>query len=122
VAALQKEIDNKRQAMEEISERLRQLDGLGAGLEARGQQFAEAERHLQLLDAHLSDMKATLGTVLEQREFLEKAIEATGRLGFETVHAESVLAQLREAAGGEGGGGAGGARPSRSSTSSLRTP
>ena len=115
VAGLQKEIEQRRQAMEEMAGKLRQLDKYTEQLEAREQQFREAERQLQLLDAHLSDMKATLGTVLEQREFLEKVIEATGTLAFQTMQAESVLAQLREERGEAGGGPAGGKGPMRPS-------
>lgn len=117
VAALQKEIEQRRQVVEDMAGRLRQFDRYGEQLEARGRQFAEAERHLELLDAHLTDMKTQLGTVLEQRDFLEKVIETAATLAFQTMQAESVLAQLREA-GGEADagstGGKGGGRPSKS--------
>ena len=111
VAALQKEIEQRRQVVEEMAGRLREFDRYGEQLEARGRQFAEAERHLELLDAHLTDMKTQLSTVLEQRDFLEKVIETTAALSFQTMQAESVLAQLRET-GGEGDAGAAGGKGS----------
>jgi chromosome segregation ATPase len=106
VAALQKEIEQRHQAIEELTDRLRALDRYGERLDTRQAQFAEAEHQLQSLDAHLADLKATLGTVLEQRAFLEKAVEATGALTFQTLHAESILAQLRSE-GRTGGPGPG---------------
>ncbi len=105
VAALQKEIEQRRQAVDELAGRLRSLDRFGERLDARQAQFAEAEHQLQLLDAHLADMKATLGTVLEQRSFLEKAVEATGALTFQTVHAETILGKLRAETGEAGAPG-----------------
>jgi chromosome segregation ATPase len=115
VAALQKEIEKRRRAMEEMAERLRQFDRYGEQLDARERQFEEAERHLQLLDAHLADMKTTLGTVLEQRDFLDKVVETTGTLAFQTMQAESVLGQLREERGEGGSGVTGGKGPGRPS-------
>jgi chromosome segregation ATPase len=119
VAALQKEIEQRQQVVEEMAGRLRQFDRYGEQLEARGRQFAEAERHLELLDAHLTDMKTQLATVLEQRDFLEKVIETTATLTFQTMQAESVLAQLREA-GGEGDAGAAGSKGSGRSAKGRR--
>ena len=113
VAALHKEIDQRHQAVEALTDRLRALDRYGERLDARQAQFTEAERQVQLLDAHLADLKATLGTVLEQRAFLEKAVEATGALTFQTMHAESILAQLRSEGGA--GGPAAGREPDASS-------
>lgn len=58
-------------------------------------------------------MKTTLGTVLEQRDFLEKVIETTGTLAFQTTWAESVLAQLREERGARGADATGGKETGR---------
>ena len=96
VVALQKEIDQRRTALEEVSSRLRDLDRQGERVEERAHQFEEAEQRLAQLDAHVSGLQATLETVLEQKDFLDRVIETAGALSFQTMQAEGVLTQLRQ--------------------------
>ena len=96
VVALQKEIDQRRTALEEVSSRLRDLDRQGERVEERAHQFEEAEQRLAQLDAHVSGLRATLETVLEQKDFLDRVIETAGALSFQTMQAEGVLTQLRQ--------------------------
>ncbi len=96
VAALQQEIEGRRQSLDSVIVELRELDRHAESLEERKRQFQEAEERLSRLDALLIDLQSTLQTVLDQKEFLEKVVQTAGSLAFQTMQAEAAINTLRE--------------------------
>ncbi|MBI4421660.1 MAG: hypothetical protein HY560_12615, partial [Gemmatimonadetes bacterium] len=94
---LQQSIDQRRQALDPVLAKLRNLDDLGASLEERAKRLAEAEERLSRLDAMLIDLETTFETVQAHKEFLERVVETAGNLSLQTMHAEAVINTLREA-------------------------
>ena len=48
------------------------------------------------LDALVTELKGTLQTVTDQKEFLEKVVETAGTLAFQTMQAEAAINTMRQ--------------------------
>lgn len=96
IVALQKEVEQRRTSLEEVTTKLRDLERLGERVDERAHQFQEAEQRLAQLDAVVAGLQTTLETALAQKDFLDKVIETAGALSFQTMQAEGVLTQLRQ--------------------------
>ncbi|HEX9579738.1 MAG TPA: hypothetical protein VF970_01400 [Gemmatimonadales bacterium] len=95
-ASLQQDVEQRRQALDEVMVKLRELDRQAEGLEQRRRQFEETEQRVAHLDALVITIQSTLQTVLDQKDFLDKVVETTGTLTFQTMQAEAVIATLRQ--------------------------
>jgi chromosome segregation ATPase len=96
VVELQQQIEQRRELLDPVLAKLRELDQRGAALDEREKRFAEAEERVARLDALLIDLQSTLQTVLGQKEFLERVVETSGNLALQTMQAEAMINQLRQ--------------------------
>lgn len=99
-AAMQHDIEERRQSLDPVLGKLKDLDRQAETLEQRKKQFQDAEERLSRLDALLIDLQSTLKTVTDQKEFLERVVETAGSLALQTMQAEAAINTLREATEG----------------------
>jgi DNA repair exonuclease SbcCD ATPase subunit len=97
VIELQQQIDQRRQLLEPVLEKVRKLDRQAELLDERQKQFTEAEERLARLDALLIDLQSTFQLVLGHKEFLERVVETAGNLALQTMQAEAMIGTLRAA-------------------------
>lgn len=90
------EISTARAAMEEVLSQAHQLDETSARLEGRKADIDAAEERMAHLDALLSEVRTSLGTLRSQQAVLEHLVEKGGQLAFQVKEAEALIVALKE--------------------------
>ena len=93
---MQRDVLQSKPALDDLLHRLREVDGISAGLELRKQEIGQAERQLARAEAVLIDIQSSLETLHNQKATLDQVIEKAGALAFQVQQGEALIDRLRK--------------------------
>lgn len=96
ITSAQQEIEQSRQLLGEVLERLQEARDVASSLDERKRQMVKAEERLARAEAVLTDVQSSLEALQGQKALVDQAVEKSGSLQFLLKQAEATIDGLRE--------------------------
>ncbi|MFI5372020.1 MAG: hypothetical protein ACHQ52_10720 [Candidatus Eisenbacteria bacterium] len=96
ITSAHREIAESRALLDEVMNRVREIEGTTTALDERKRQMAKAEERLARAEGFLVDVRSSLEALQGQKAIVDLAVEKAGSLKFLLKQAEAMIEGLRD--------------------------